>query len=162
VIECSELLLGPWLAANRSASRKVWNVTNDTIGSIERFTPGWAWISRPRFEIREGDDRSLLFSICPRSWVRRHWLVYDADEQLVGALIRHARQRSIQALKPTAVPMGELSWPAAVTAAKAVSPRGAWLCDVRSLGTNVRISFASQIDPFSRMVLLAATLVAGA
>jgi len=161
MVECSELLVGPWLAANHSTSRKVFNATHENIGSIHRSTPGWTWAPRPRFEIREGDDHSLLFSVSPRSWVPRRWLVHDADLELVGALIRRSGHRSIQALSRTGLPLGEFRWLPAMTAAKAVSPRGAWLCDIDHHATGARIAFAAQTDPFSRMVFLAATLVAG-
>jgi hypothetical protein len=161
MIDCSELLLGPWLAADGSTCRKVLNAANDTIGSIRRSAPKWTWACRPRFEIREGDDHSLLFSVSPRSWAPRRWVVHDADEQLVGALIRRSRQQPIQALNRAGLPLGDLSWLAAMTAAKAVSPQGTWLCDIDRHADGTRICFAPGTDPFSRMVLLAATLVAG-
>src|SRR6516225_1703521 len=129
MLECSELLLGAWCAANHSMCRTVFNATHDAIGSIHRSSPRWTWAPRPRFEIREGDDHSLLFSVSPRSWVRGRWLVHDADEELLGALIRRPGQRSIQAFNRTGLPLGQLSWVAAMDAGKAVSPRGAWLCD---------------------------------
>jgi hypothetical protein len=161
MVESSELLLGPWLAADRSIYRTVFNATHDTIGSIHRSTPRWTWVPRPRFEIREGDDHSLLFSVSPRSWVPGRWLVHDADLELVGTLIRRSGQRSIQAFGRTGLPLAELSWLPAMSVATAVSPRGACLCDIGRQTNGARIAFAAQTDPFSRMVFLAASLVAG-
>jgi hypothetical protein len=44
---------------------------------------------------------------------------------------------------------------------KGLSPRGSGLCDIDRLESGARMTFAAQTDPFSRMVFLAATLVAG-
>ena len=161
MLESADLLLGPWLAANRSMSRKVFNAANEIVGSIHGFVPQWTWLRRPRFEIREGDDLSFLFSVSPRSWRPGRWWVNDADEQLLGTLIRSSGQRSIQAFSRAGLPVGELSWLPAKTSAKALSPRGICLVDIDRLGTGARITFTTQTDPFSRMVFLAATLVAG-
>jgi hypothetical protein len=160
MVECSELFLGPWLAGDRLTSRKVFNATHEAIGSIHRSAARWTWAPRPRFEVREGDDHSLLFLVSPRSWLSPRWVVHDADFELVGTLIRRSG-RSIQALCRTGLPLGEVTWLPAMTGAKGVSPHGAWLCNIDRHTSEARIAFATQTDPFSRMIFLAATLVAG-
>ncbi len=106
MLEERQLLLGPWSrpAADRtgvaaSRRRTVFDAaTQAPLGHVcwrPDEVPAWlAWLARPRFEIYETDDASLLFTVQRVRGPWSYWKVTEADDRLVGYCWHRAAARA--------------------------------------------------------------------
>jgi hypothetical protein len=106
------------------------------------------WLSWPIVEVREGDDEALLFTIDRYRGLQTTWIVRDADERLVGKL----RGRSIwdPADRVVAQADGE-DWQ---------TPAGQRVATLEPSPDGLLLTFHGDINPFLRMLLVAAAVKA--
>lgn len=140
---------------------------------------GWlSWGKSRDFEVTEGEDESLLFTL---RWTRRltsSWMVYDSEGRRI-AKIASARGQSMRFACPDVSwrsmlcaraegQLHELTLPHSAAGKEEVevgaivtSARGAELGRLRQSGPCTWLGFAqeTETDPFNRMLLVALALV---
>lgn len=198
MLESHGLLLGPWAAPPRSRwpgrpraeaggrTRAVLDLATAAALGFAYRSPGTAgvwprWLARPRIEVYETEDASLVFSAC-RAWWSGAWDVSDAEGRAVGGFRAGAFRLSAEAVRLWQLPAAAagakhrgtlvrdrfgrlLAWVdgAGPATGRLVAADGAALADLTRTdqGTEVRFVPARDDNPFLKMLLLAAVLAGG-
>ncbi len=196
MLESHGLLLGPWAPPARwsghlraeagGQARAVHDLATAAALGFAYRSPGTAgvwprWLARPRLEVYETEDASLVFSVC-RAWWSGAWDVSDAEGRAVGGFRAGAFRLSAEAVRLWQLPAGAagvkyrgtlvrdrfgrlLAWmdPAGPATGRLVAADGAALAHLSrsGQGTEVRFVPAQDGNPFLKMLLLAAVLAGG-
>ncbi len=176
MLEQPRLLIYPWAVAGKNLlgasdwTRKrvpraepIRRIADPSTGDLLGFARwrkkigcGWlVWLAGQDLEILETEDASLLMTL-RRPWgLWRTWEVLDAEERRVGALWRGVLwdaygQRLATTIPPTSAALGKL-----------VSPQQTLLASWRlHPDRTLELNFGQQTNPFVRMILLGALLLA--
>lgn len=131
-------------------------VTQTRLGGVRCLDPGSSllrWLSRPKWEILETEDDSLLMTVvCPR-WLGRVWEVFDADDNLVCTLTRKEIYDSWGYHRATLTVTGDQF----VVRRRDQEVMGR--ISLESNGVSIHFTTAIADDPYSKMAVLAAALV---
>jgi hypothetical protein len=161
MLEQSSLLIGPWGAAATAAVRTVFGPGGETMGFVRqgpRRGPQWLpWLERRRLEIFETPDASLVFAL-RRGWGwPAGWHVLDADDRHIGTL----RGRFV--LDGFGHFLGAIEPPDPEGRGRFLAAQGRELGHYARIPEGTQLTFASgsEGNPFARMLLLGAVLIAG-
>jgi hypothetical protein len=199
MLESHGLLLRPWAAPPParwfghfraeagSQTRAVLDLASAAALGFAYRNPGTAgvwprWLARPRIEVYETEDASLVFGAC-RAWWSGAWDVADAEGRAVGSFRANAYRLTAQAVHLWQLPPapgndpkypgtlirdrfgGLLAWldPAGGDTGRILAADGAVLAELTrsAQGTEVRFIPARDGNPFLKMLLLAALLAGG-
>jgi hypothetical protein len=133
-----------------------------TIGEVGPATnpPAWMrWFLPTILQVREGPDRSLVFSL-KRSWrLSPEWLVFDAEQRHIGT-IEQARGSNTTRIHDS---QGRCLAQLGAGCGEVVGLEGTELATLRRQHGEIELSFAEsgELNPFRRMLVLAAVLVCG-
>jgi hypothetical protein len=116
----------------------------------------WPWNVPRIISVSEGPDNSAVFAGRRASWLPRDWDVLDADGRLVGLI------RGSFLLGADGRVLGQCAMRRERGAGKVVDPNGIlivqWWAD--GAGTLIRFSPALDEQPFAKMTILIAVLIA--
>lgn len=157
MLENPALLLRPWMTSGDDPAERRRNVLDPATGDALGFVRGrgglWSWLTRQALEIHETQDASLVATVRPPWFLIRSWEVFDAENRRVGVIYR----RSI--LDGTGQRLARLEPPSTQHPARFLAAEGRELATLELRGDHSAVlRFSGADDPFTRMVLLGATL----
>jgi hypothetical protein len=130
--------------------------SGNVLGFISSRRRWLSWLARKKLEVYESDDASLLMTLWGPGWLYRFWEIFDAEDRPRGVIDR------AWLFDGVGEGLALLDLPAGGNSGRFVSPVGNELGTFQLLGAEgARLTFARNLDPFARMVLLGAILSFG-